>query len=56
MKAIVNTNLILEDGIIFDGALLFDGNIISYVGKREDAPIPNDAEIIDAGGLILHQG
>lgn len=56
MKAIVNTNLILEDGIIFDGALLFDGNIISYVGKREDAPIPNDAEIIDAGGLYTAPG
>lgn len=56
MKAIVNTKLILEDGIIFDGALLFENSVIKYVGERKDAPINEDTEIIDAGGLYTAPG
>ena len=37
MKAIVNTKLIMEDGIIWDGAVLFDNEKIISVGERDSA-------------------
>ncbi len=56
IKAIVNTKLILEDGIIFDGALTYeDGKIVS-LGRKEDVNIPDTAEIYDAGGLYTAPG
>lgn len=56
MKAIVNTKLIMEDGIIWDGVLLHENGIITDVGKKEDVAIPKDAEIYDAGGLYTAPG
>ena len=51
MKAIVNTKLVIEDGIIWDGALTYDKGKIVQVGWKKDVVIPEDAEIIDAEGL-----
>ena len=48
MKAIVNTKLILEDGIIWDGALTYENNKITQVGWTKDVVIPDDAEVYDA--------
>lgn len=56
MKAIVNTNLILEDGIIFDGTILFDEQSIIDFGEKDKVVIPSDAEIIDANGLYTAPG
>lgn len=56
MKAIINTKLILEDGIIFDGAITFENGIILEAGEASQVQIPSDAEVIDAGGLYTAPG
>lgn len=56
MKAIVNTKLVMDDGIIWDGAITFDNGKIVAVGKREDVDIPADCEVYDAGGLYTAPG
>ena len=57
MKAIVNANVVLEQGIIFDGVILLSGDRIMEAGRARDVEIPEDAVKIDAGGryvLFLH--
>lgn len=56
MKAIINTKLILEDGIIFDGAITFDKGRILQAGPAHTVTIPEDAEVIDAKGLYTAPG
>ena len=56
MKAIINTKLILEDSIIFDGAITFDNDVIVQMGKASEVEIPEGAEIIDAGGKYTAPG
>ena len=56
MKAIVNTKLLLEDAVIWDGAITFDGDKIVEVGAASDVKIPEGCEIIDAGGLYTAPG
>ena len=56
MKAIINTKLILEDGIIFDGALTYENGKILQLGSADQVTIPADAEIIDAKGLYTAPG
>ena len=56
MKAIINTKLVMEDGIIWDGVLTFEDDKIVQVGWAKDVYIPADAEIIDAGGLYTAPG
>ena len=56
MKAIVNTKLIMEDGIIWDGAITFKDGRITDCGWREDVEIPADAEQIDARGRYTAPG
>ena len=56
MKAIINTKLILEDGIIFDGALLYEGDKIVSLGRSCDVDIPEGAEVFDAQGLYTAPG
>lgn len=56
MQAVVNTKLILEDGIIFDGTLLFDKGYIVDAGRSCDIIVPADAEVIDARGLYTAPG
>lgn len=56
MKAIVNTKLVMEDGIIWDGALTYENGQIIEVGWAQDVTIPEGAEIIDAGGLYTAPG
>lgn len=56
MKAIINANVVLANGILWDGAILIsDGKIVSVRSRRE-AYIPDDAEIIDAGGAYVGPG
>ena len=40
MKAIINTKLIMEDGIIWDGAITWEGDRIVQVGEAKDVQIP----------------
>lgn len=56
MKAIINTKLIMEDGIIWDGAVTFENGRIADCGWREDVKIPAGCEVIDAGGLYTAPG
>lgn len=56
MKAIVNTNLVLEDGIIFDGTIVIDGRHIVDLGEKDKVKIPHNAEIIDACGNYVAPG
>ena len=56
MKAIINTKLVMEDGIIFDGALTYENGKIIQADQADKVQIPADAEIIDAGGRLVTPG
>lgn len=56
MTAIVNTKLVMEDGIIWDGALTYENGRIVQVGTADIVTIPEGAEIIDAKGLYTAPG
>lgn len=56
MKAIVNTKLVMEDGIIWYGALTYENGKIVQVGWKKDVKIPDGCEVIDAGGLYTAPG
>lgn len=56
MKAIINTRLIMEDCIIWNGAITFQGNTIVSVGKAAEVEIPEGTEIIDAKGKYTAPG
>ena len=56
MKAIINTKLVMQDGIIWDGILTFEKDKIVQVGWAKDVTVPTDAEIIDAQGLYTAPG
>ncbi len=56
MKAIINTKLVMEDGIIWDGAITWEDDRIVQVGWASEVTIPDTAEIIDAGGLYTAPG
>lgn len=56
MYAIINTKLILEDSIIWNGAITFDGDRIVELGRADEVTIPANAEIIDAKGLYTAPG
>ncbi|MDO4488188.1 MAG: amidohydrolase family protein [Eubacteriales bacterium] len=56
MKAIINTRILTEYGIIRNGAVLFDTDGIKYAGPAKDIEIPAEAEIIDANGRYAAPG
>ena len=56
MKAIINTKLVMEDGIIWDGALTYENGKIVQVGWANEVDVPADAEVIDAQGLYTAPG
>lgn len=55
-KLIKNANVVTENGIIYDGAILIENKKIAAVTKERDILIPPDAEIIDAGGSYVGPG
>ena len=56
MKAIIHTKLVMEDGIIWDGALTYENGKILEAGWADKVNVPADAEIIDAQGLYTAPG
>ena len=56
MKAIINTKLVMEDGIIWDGAITYEKGKILQVGWAKDVSIPEGTEIFDAQGLYTAPG
>lgn len=56
MLAIHNANLVLENGILWDGTLLVKDGMIAAFGKSSDIHIPKDAQVIDAEGAYVGPG
>lgn len=56
MKAIINTKLIMEDGIIFNGAITYENGIIVQADEMDKVSIPEGTEIYDAKGLYTAPG
>lgn len=56
MLVIKNANIILEDGIIWDGVVVCDGDRITEVGNSADVSIPENAQVIDAEGKYVAPG
>ena len=56
MQAITNTKLILEDGIIWDGTVIFDEGRITACGWKDDVSIPEGCSVYDAGGKYTAPG
>lgn len=56
MKAITNTKLVMEDGIIWDGTVLFEDGVIVAADWAGKVTIPEGCEIIDADGLYTAPG
>ena len=56
MTAIVNTNVILPDGILYDGIVAFEDDKITKVSKASEFSLPKCAKVIDAGGLYTAPG
>lgn len=54
--AITNTKLVMEDGIIFDGTILFEDGYIVEADYADKVTIPEDCEVIDAGGNYTAPG
>lgn len=56
MICIQNAKVVLEHGILWDGVILVDGERIAAVGRRGTVQVPDDAQVIDAGGLYVGPG
>ncbi len=56
MKAIINANVVLENGILWDGVILLQGEKILFAGSKRETKIPENAEIIDADGAYVGPG
>lgn len=56
VTAIVNTKIITENGIVWDGAVTFANGKIMQADWEKRVEIPSEAEIIDAGGLYTAPG
>ena len=56
MNAVVNTKIVLEDSLIWDGVVTYENSRIVSVGKTSEIPIPPDAKVIDAKGLYTAPG
>lgn len=54
--AIKNCNIVLEDGIIFDGVLLLSGDRIAKYGKESEIEIPEHTKTVDAHGGYVGPG
>ncbi len=56
IKAIINANVVLTNGILWGGAVLIENGKIKEVKAQRDIEIPDSAEIIDAGGSYVGPG
>ena len=54
--AITNANIVLENGILWDGVLLLEGDRIHSFGVAREMKIPADATVIDAKGAYVGPG
>ncbi len=56
MLYIENANIVLENGILEDGALVAENGVIAAVGKKDSIKAPKDAQRIDAKGMFVGPG
>lgn len=56
MLYIENANIVIEKGILKNGALLCENGIITKIGKSDSVKPPKNAERIDANGLYIGPG
>lgn len=56
MLAIKNAKVVLEEGIIWNGVVICDGERILEVGDANHVSIPDDTQVIDAGGKYIAPG
>lgn len=56
VTAIVNAQLVLESGILFDGAMVIENGRIAAFGKERELEIPRGANIVDAQGAYVGPG
>lgn len=56
ITAIQNAQVVLENGILWDGVILVEDGKIIRVGSCRDVEIPEGAERIDAGGAYVGPG
>ena len=56
MRYIINANIVLENGILWDGTLAMEDGYIAAFGSKNDIPVPDGAEVIDANGLYVGPG
>ncbi len=56
LRAIVHGRIVLEDGILEDGVILFSNGVITDFGPFCEVEIPDDAERMDAAGLYVGPG
>ncbi|MBQ8416693.1 MAG: amidohydrolase family protein [Clostridia bacterium] len=54
--AITNANIVLENGILWDGVLLLEGGKIHSFGAARDMEIPAEAAVINAKGAYVGPG
>ena len=52
---IINAQVVTPEGIIDNGVIITENNIITYVGNEKDAP-KYDGEVYDAKGNIAGPG
>lgn len=55
-KAIINANVVLENGILWNGAIVIKNDEIIAVDKEVNLETPENAEIIDAQGAYVGPG
>ena len=56
MNAITNTKIITDDGIIWNGTILYDNGIIAKADWADKVEIPENAKVYDADGLYTAPG
>ena len=56
ITVIRNAQVVLENGIIWDGIIVIENGRILQAGSREEITVPADAQCIDAGGAYVGPG
>ena len=53
---IKNAQVVLENGIIWDGVILIENGIIQRIGNRHNMDISESYDVVDANGAYVGPG
>ncbi len=56
IKAIKNAQVVLENGILWDGVIIIEDDKIAKIGAERETEIPTGADVIDAKGSYVGPG